>query len=265
MTRAATKPICCCRMAATVVQQPVVLPFDEAVERIRAFGALRPGGHRRGGGGETLGAGFALSTIRQPDALWVARLARNAAGAARRARPALSARARCQAAGWQSTCLTSRSFDPACRYRAAGGAACRLFCATPGMRPRSAHLLGHAGHLCLRTMTTVLCWRARPAGEAEILTLAVAPAARGRGLGRALVASRHRPGAGAGRRNHVPGSGRRQSRSAGALCRVGLCQGRDAQGLLSAGGGCAGSQASAARQIRLTWPALQPHGQRSIR
>ena len=43
---------------------------------------------------------FTLSTIRQPDALWVARLAQKRPRFRRRARAALSARARCQIARW---------------------------------------------------------------------------------------------------------------------------------------------------------------------
>jgi ribosomal-protein-alanine N-acetyltransferase len=71
-------------------------------------------------------------------------------------------------------------------------------------------------------------------GEAEILTLAVAPHARGRGLGRALL-----------------GKAIAQAEAQGALRGIGVCQGGDAQGLLWRRG-CAGAQASAAQQIRLT-------------
>jgi len=56
-----------------VVQQPVVLPFGEAVARIRDFGPCVLAGSGAATAHETLG--FLLSTVRQPDALWVARLA----------------------------------------------------------------------------------------------------------------------------------------------------------------------------------------------
>lgn len=58
-----------------VVQEPVVMPFAAAVERIRDFGPCVLAGTGAAAAGETLGADFALSTVRQPDALWVARLA----------------------------------------------------------------------------------------------------------------------------------------------------------------------------------------------
>lgn len=59
-----------------VIQPPVVLPFAGAVARIRAFGACAIAGTGAEAARKTLGDDFALSHIRQPDALWVARLAR---------------------------------------------------------------------------------------------------------------------------------------------------------------------------------------------
>ena len=58
-----------------VIQAPIVLPFVDAVARIRAFGACAIAGTGAGHASQSLGDGFALSRIRQPDALWVARLA----------------------------------------------------------------------------------------------------------------------------------------------------------------------------------------------
>jgi tRNA threonylcarbamoyladenosine biosynthesis protein TsaB len=58
-----------------IIQRPVVLPFVDAVARIKAFGACAIAGTGAAQAHETLGDGFALSHIRQPDALWVARLA----------------------------------------------------------------------------------------------------------------------------------------------------------------------------------------------
>jgi tRNA threonylcarbamoyladenosine biosynthesis protein TsaB len=57
------------------LQQPVVMLFTDAVERIRAFGPCAVAGTGAATAMETLGDAFILSTIRQPDALWVARLA----------------------------------------------------------------------------------------------------------------------------------------------------------------------------------------------
>ncbi|HTC84298.1 MAG TPA: tRNA (adenosine(37)-N6)-threonylcarbamoyltransferase complex dimerization subunit type 1 TsaB [Rhizomicrobium sp.] len=60
---------------AAVVQQPAVMPFQDAVEYIRTFGACALAGTGAKAAVQELGQGFELSTIRQPDALWVARLA----------------------------------------------------------------------------------------------------------------------------------------------------------------------------------------------
>lgn len=59
-----------------VVQPPVVMPFVDAVARIRAFGSCALAGTGAAQAQETLGDTFPLSQIRQPDALWVALLAR---------------------------------------------------------------------------------------------------------------------------------------------------------------------------------------------
>ena len=59
----------------SVVQPPVVMPFDDAVQAIRRFGICALAGTGAQSAAASLGAGFALSSIRQPDALWVARLA----------------------------------------------------------------------------------------------------------------------------------------------------------------------------------------------
>jgi tRNA threonylcarbamoyladenosine biosynthesis protein TsaB len=58
-----------------VTQEPMILPFQGAIERIRAFGLCAIAGTGAAIAVETLGTDFALSAVRQPDALWVARLA----------------------------------------------------------------------------------------------------------------------------------------------------------------------------------------------
>ena len=58
-----------------VILEPVLMHFAYAMERIRAFGPCVLAGSGAASAKESLGAGFTLSTIRQPDALWVARLA----------------------------------------------------------------------------------------------------------------------------------------------------------------------------------------------
>ena len=59
----------------SVIQPPVVMPFEDAVQAIRAFGACALAGTGAEAAAASLGSGFALSSVRQPDALWVARLA----------------------------------------------------------------------------------------------------------------------------------------------------------------------------------------------
>ncbi|HEY1877330.1 MAG TPA: tRNA (adenosine(37)-N6)-threonylcarbamoyltransferase complex dimerization subunit type 1 TsaB, partial [Rhizomicrobium sp.] len=58
-----------------VIQPPAVLPFADALLRIKAFGPCAIAGTGAPHALEALGGGFDLSRIRQPDALWVARLA----------------------------------------------------------------------------------------------------------------------------------------------------------------------------------------------
>ncbi len=58
-----------------VVQEPVVLPFADAVSRVRVFGPCALAGTGAAQAREALGPEFVLSDMRQPDALWVARLA----------------------------------------------------------------------------------------------------------------------------------------------------------------------------------------------
>jgi tRNA threonylcarbamoyladenosine biosynthesis protein TsaB len=57
------------------VLEPVVMPFAEAVEKIRGFGACTLAGTGAATAAASLGAAFSLSPIYQPDAVWVARLA----------------------------------------------------------------------------------------------------------------------------------------------------------------------------------------------
>ena len=54
---------------------PTVMPFEEAVARIRGFGSCALCGTGAGTAKEILGPDFTLTDIRQPDALWVAKLA----------------------------------------------------------------------------------------------------------------------------------------------------------------------------------------------
>jgi tRNA threonylcarbamoyladenosine biosynthesis protein TsaB len=60
---------------AGVVLQPAVMPFAEALARIRSFGPCALAGTGAAIASGALGADYVLSSVRQPDALWVARLA----------------------------------------------------------------------------------------------------------------------------------------------------------------------------------------------
>jgi tRNA threonylcarbamoyladenosine biosynthesis protein TsaB len=59
----------------TIIQPPVVRPFVDAVARIQTFGPCTLAGTGAAQAHQSLGEGFVLSQIRQPDALWLARLA----------------------------------------------------------------------------------------------------------------------------------------------------------------------------------------------
>ena len=63
------------RDGEAVAQPPVVLAFDEAVARIAAFGPCAVAGTGAATAHQKLSDDYRLSTIRQPDALWVAKLA----------------------------------------------------------------------------------------------------------------------------------------------------------------------------------------------
>lgn len=64
------------RRGAAVVLQPSVMPFAEALDRIRAFGPCALAG-TGAPAASVLGPQWALSGVRQPDAYWVAQLARS--------------------------------------------------------------------------------------------------------------------------------------------------------------------------------------------
>lgn len=67
------------RDGENTVLPPAVMPFDEAVARIAAFGRCALAGTGAPQAASLLGPDFVLTDIRQPDAVWVAKLARNRA------------------------------------------------------------------------------------------------------------------------------------------------------------------------------------------
>jgi tRNA threonylcarbamoyladenosine biosynthesis protein TsaB len=60
-----------------MVLQPTVMPFAHALARIRSFGPCALAGTGAASAADSLGPDYVLSSVRQPDALWVARLAQN--------------------------------------------------------------------------------------------------------------------------------------------------------------------------------------------
>jgi tRNA threonylcarbamoyladenosine biosynthesis protein TsaB len=63
------------QQGADVILQPTVMPFTDALARIRAFGPCALAGTGAAIAYDALGTDYVLSSVRQPDALWVARLA----------------------------------------------------------------------------------------------------------------------------------------------------------------------------------------------
>ena len=175
MMRGATKPICCCGMASGDARSPSVMPFADAVDAHPRLRALRAGGHRRGSARRKHWAtAFALSAIRQPDALWVARLAQTHARADDAPGPLYlrAPDAKLPAAKALSDVAPVRRAMPISRrWRRCMPPAFPM----PGMPRRSARLLADAGHLCLCAIDDGFVLARAAGGEAEILTLAVAP------------------------------------------------------------------------------------------
>jgi tRNA threonylcarbamoyladenosine biosynthesis protein TsaB len=178
--------------AATV---PRVMDFAQALEKIRAFGPCALAGTGAPAVKDALGAGFMLSTIRHPDALFVARLAAAGPLPPPDAPPPAPLYLRAPDAKLPGgrevvhlfagdaamlAALHAQAFDKAWDASALGA------------------LLQSPGVFAFHSLSGFVL--ARAAGdEAEILTIAVAPTARRRGLARVLmqVAASHAAGLGA--------------------------------------------------------------------
>ena len=192
------------RDGETVVQPPIVLPFADAVARVAAFGACALAGTGAAAVHEKLGGEFALSSIRQPDALWVARLAQNYPVSAEAPGPLYlrapdaklpSGRSIGQASKSEPSAVRPNkkalfdvtAFDPA--SDTAPLAALHAACFDDAWDAASLRTtLAAPGAFAFHDRDGFVV--ARVAGdEAEILTLAVTPGARGKGLGRALLSA----------------------------------------------------------------------------
>lgn len=163
-----------------VATPPRVLPFADAIEAIRAFGPCALAGTGAPAAKEKLGDEFTLSTICQADALFVARLAAS--------RPAPSAvpaplYLRAPDAKLPGGRELVSAFEGAAADLAVLHAAAF---ARPWDEAAFKDLLAGSGVFAFIAPSGFVLVRAA-ANEAEILTLAVNPSARGRGLGRALM------------------------------------------------------------------------------
>ena len=159
---------------------PRVLPFAEAVEAIRAFGPCALAGTGASAAKEKLGEEFTLSTIRQPDALFVARLAATRPAPSQTPAPLYLRAPDAKLPGGRElvSAFEGAAADLALLHAAAF--------AKPWDAPAFQDLLAGSGVFAFAAPSGFVLARAA-ANEAEILTLAVKPAARGRGLGRALM------------------------------------------------------------------------------
>lgn len=174
---------------------PRVLPFAAAIDAVRAFGSCVLAGTAAPTMHEALGDDFVLSGIRQPDALFVARLAAIAPAPGPDAPPPAPLYLRAPDAKLPGGRELVQLFE--------GNAATLAILhaqafAHPWDSASISGLIAGSGVFAFAAPSGFVLARAA-GGEAEILTLAVTPSARGRGLGRALMqaAAAHAAGMGA--------------------------------------------------------------------
>ena len=164
---------------------PAVMPFAEAVEKIRAFGACALAGTGAPAASATLGKIYLLSAVRQPDALWVGRLAMGRAVPAHPPAPLYLRAPDAKLPGGKLPVLPAL-FDANKDDLAVLAVLHATGFAEPWSAASIAQLLATPGAYAFHLPEGFILVRAA-GGEAEILTLAVAPLARGKGLGRALL------------------------------------------------------------------------------
>ena len=171
---------------AQIVQEPVVLGFHAALDHVHAFGPCVLAG--TGAKAAAAATGYTLSGIRQPDALWVARLAQIRPTTTEVPGPlylrAPDAKLPKTTANAGSSLTEVLLVDPESDLTTL--AALHAACFARPWNARALHDLLTSGAFGLYHRDGFVLSRAA-GGEAEILTLAVAPYARGKGLGRALL------------------------------------------------------------------------------
>ncbi len=163
-----------------IASVPIVLPFARAIENIRAFGPCALAGTGAAAAKDALDERFALSAVRQPDALFVARLAATRPAGDVPPAPLYLRAPDAKLPGGRE--LVS--------FFAGDVASLAILHAAAFAQPWDAKalqgLLSGPGVFAFAAPSGFVLARAA-GGEAEILTLAVLPSARGRGLGRALM------------------------------------------------------------------------------
>ncbi|HEX4295487.1 MAG TPA: tRNA (adenosine(37)-N6)-threonylcarbamoyltransferase complex dimerization subunit type 1 TsaB [Rhizomicrobium sp.] len=163
---------------------PAVMRFDDAIERLRALGGARPialAGTAANRACEALANGFVLSDVRQPDALWVARLATKSQVSDAPPRPLylrapdakLPAGKHAIRSATRDDIAAMARLHAACFTSSWSEEALRDLMESPGIIA----LVSPAGFVLARVA----------ADEAEILSIGVEPAARRGGLGAALA------------------------------------------------------------------------------
>jgi ribosomal-protein-alanine N-acetyltransferase len=162
---------------------PRVLPIAAAVDAVRAFGPCALAGTGAPLAKNSLDDGFVLSTIRQPDALFVAQLAQKLPPPAKDAAPPAPLYLRAPDAKLPGGRELVSRFEGEPSLLA--GLHAQAF-ARPWDAASLQSLLAGPGVFAFAAASGFVLARAA-AGEAEILTLAVIPSARGRGLGRDLM------------------------------------------------------------------------------
>lgn len=164
---------------------PVVMLFDAAIESLRALAGAQPialAGTAANRACEALATGFVLSDVRQPDALWVARLAKKSQVSDAPPRPLyLRAPDAKLPAG-------KHAIRPATRDDVPAMARLHAACFVPSWSEKALRdLLESPGIIALVSPGGFILARVA-ADEAEILSIGVEPAARRGGLGGALAA-----------------------------------------------------------------------------
>ena len=213
-----------------IVQPPTVLPFAEAVARIKSFGACAHRGNRRGTGARELWA-TALPCLASVNLMrygW--------RGWRLPCQHLQTCRGRFICARPMQNCRVGKLLFDISPFNSANSstslAALHALCFERGWDAAAlSDMLASPGTFAFCHDDGFVVGRTA-ADEAEILTLAVRPGARGKGLGRALLQAAIDKARALGAATVFLEVGTDNPACAGALCRIGFRQGGGAQSLL---------------------------------